>query len=282
MNKSLFFAVLAGIIMLAGDVLASTYELEFSQYENRVLEKYKINLDKIQNLTIELPEEYASLDVLNPYILEDNKLVIEGKEIEFSFINLEAVEKGKRYYFTKRIEPKINTDKLIVRLVLDEGFVVSKDVYPEATSIKSDGRKIIIEWQFSDFKQDEYVPIFVVFEGVGKNSYLWIIILALVVGVMGWLLYPSLRKKLEELNIKKKPLKKKKEKEDMTRFLLENEKKVIEELQKEREIWQKQLQLRTGLNKVKLSRVLKNLESRGLIKKINFGKTNKIMLAKKR
>jgi len=282
MKKLLFVAVLVCVMLLAGNVLASSYEIEFSQYEDKVLEKYNINLDTTQNLTIELPEEYASLDVLNPHVVKDNKLIIEGKEIRFSFIDSEAIEKGKRYYFTKRIEPKINIDKLIVRLVLDEGFVVSKDIYPEATSIRSDGRKIIIEWQFSNFKQDEYMPIFVIFESAGGKSYLWIIVLAVVIGVICWLSYPLLRKKLEELKAKKKPFKKKKEKEDVTRFLLENEKKVIEELMKEKELWQKQLQLRTGLSKVKLSRVLKNLENRGLIKKINFGKTNKILLAKKR
>jgi uncharacterized membrane protein len=280
MKKAVFLAVLVSIVLLAGNVLASTYEIELSQYGTKILEKHKISLDASQKIMLDLPVGYSSLDVLNPYTIEKGKLIIEGKNIEFSFIDNNAIEKGRKYYFTKRIEPKLNLTTLNLKLVLDEGFVVSKDIYPQATKIESDGRKIIIEWQFNNFKQDEYVPVFVVFESVEKINYFWIIILMLVLGVMGWLLYPLLRKKLEERKAKKKPLKKKKEKEDVTKFLLENEKKVFEEVLKEKEIWQKQLQLRTGLSKVKLSRVLKNLESRGLIKKINFGKTNKILIKK--
>jgi len=44
-------------------------------------------------------------------------------------------------------------------------------------------------------------------------------------------------------------------------------------------MWQKQLQLKTGFSKAKLSRVIRNLESRSLVKKIPFGNANKIRLS---
>jgi uncharacterized membrane protein len=43
-------------------------------------------------------------------------------------------------------------------------------------------------------------------------------------------------------------------------------------------LWQKQIQNSTGFSKAKVSRLVRNLESRGLVKKIPFGNTNKIRL----
>jgi uncharacterized membrane protein len=63
-------------------------------------------------------------------------------------------------------------------------------------------------------------------------------------------------------------------------YLLDTEKKIIEELKKadRNELWQKQLQSFTGFSKAKISRLIRNLESRGLVSRIPFGNTNKIRL----
>jgi len=77
--------------------------------------------------------------------------------------------------------------------------------------------------------------------------------------------------------IKHKPSKKEEQEYD---YLLDTEKKIIEELKKadRNELWQKQIQNSTGFSKAKLSRLIRNLESRNLIVKIPFGNTNKIKL----
>ncbi|MEM4270844.1 MAG: hypothetical protein QXO70_01980, partial [Candidatus Pacearchaeota archaeon] len=253
---------------------------EFYQYSSRILEKHKISLDRMQNITIELPKDYASLSVLNPYHLENNELIIEGKDIEFSFVNLEALEKGKKYYFTRRVEPKLDTPILKLTFFLDEGFVVSKDIYPKPENIESDGKHIIINWRFENLTEKDSVALFVILESVNRISYLQTITIIILLIIITALIVYFIKRLSKKEIIKKKRAKKKAE--EITRFLLENEKKVIDELIKEKELWQKQLQLRTGLSKVKLSRVLKNLENRGLIKKINFGKTNKILLTKRK
>jgi len=65
------------------------------------------------------------------------------------------------------------------------------------------------------------------------------------------------------------------------KHLIESEKKVIEELKKadRNEMWQKQIQTSTGFSKAKLSRVIRNLEARKLVRKIPMGNTNKISLS---
>ncbi len=64
--------------------------------------------------------------------------------------------------------------------------------------------------------------------------------------------------------------------------MFEDEKLIVRILliEKTRELWQKQLEQKTGLNKVKLSRKLRSLEAKGLIEKIPYGNTNKIRLKK--
>ena len=62
--------------------------------------------------------------------------------------------------------------------------------------------------------------------------------------------------------------------------LIESEKAVIAELKNadKKELWQKQLQLKTEFSKAKLSRVIRNLEARNIIQKTPYGNTNKIKL----
>ena len=62
--------------------------------------------------------------------------------------------------------------------------------------------------------------------------------------------------------------------------LLDHEKKVVEILKEaeNRTLWQKQIQIKSGFSKVKLSRLIKALEARGVVKKEPWGNTNKIIL----
>jgi len=277
-NKLIFAAIISIILMPC--IFAASYEIELSQYDDKILEKHYILLDAKEQLEITLPSKYESLEVLNEYILSNGNIIVDDQEIGFSFINPEAIDKGRNYYLTKKIAPGVNLNNLTISLILDEGFVVSKDVYPKADLIGSDGRRIIIEWQFKDLSEEDSVPIFVIIESVKSSSYILIILILIIIAIASYFAYPLLKEKLKIFMEKKaeKKIIKKKPKKDITEHLLENEKNVVEELRKKNGLWQKQIQIRTGLNKVKLSRVLKNLEKRGFIRKVNFGKTNKIYL----
>ena len=64
-------------------------------------------------------------------------------------------------------------------------------------------------------------------------------------------------------------------------LLLPEERAVIEQLKKSNgEMTQSQLVMKTGLSKVKIHRIVKNLEIKGIIKKYQYGLTNKILLEK--
>lgn len=64
-------------------------------------------------------------------------------------------------------------------------------------------------------------------------------------------------------------------------FLLPEEKSILNELKKAKgEITQKDLVSRTGLTKVKIHRMLNKLENKGIVKRIPYGMTKKIVIAK--
>jgi len=281
MRKALVLVLLSVMfISMLPNVLASVYYLELNQYGSKILEKHNLSLNTEQKLTINLPEGFSSFESSNAYSINENELTIEGKDILFSFVNPSAIETGKKYYLTRKIEAPIEVDVLKLMLALDEGFVF-REAYPAPDKIESDGQRIIMRWEFKNLQKGESRPIFVISDSVKGISYLWwVIIILILVSLIVWLWLRKQKKIIVKVKAGEKREKAKAEK--VEEFLLENEKKVVQELEKEhrKELWQKQIQLRTGLSKVKLSRVLKNLEARGLIKKINFGKTNKIILKK--
>jgi hypothetical protein len=282
MGKARILAFFVFSILLAFNVFAASYQLELNQYGSKILEKHNLSLNAEQELTINLPDGFASFESKNAYEINENKLTIEGKEIVFSFVNPSAIETGKKYYLTRKIEAPAGIDVLKLMLALDEGFVF-REAYPAPDKIESDGQRIIMRWEFKNLQKGESMPIFVISESVKGISYLWwVIIILVLISLVIWLWLRKQKKTIVKVKAKVKEKRGKAKAEEVEEFLLENEKKVVQELEKEhrKELWQKQIQLRTGLSKVKLSRVLKNLEARGLIKKINFGKTNKIILKK--
>lgn len=66
--------------------------------------------------------------------------------------------------------------------------------------------------------------------------------------------------------------------------LLESEKVIVNALLKSKDhiMWQKELQIAVGFTKSKLSRTIRNMEQRSLVKKTPYGSTNKIELISKK
>ena len=104
---------------------------------------------------------------------------------------------------------------------------------------------------------------------------LWVIIPLMMMAALFLLIKLAKRGK----NAKKSAKKKKKAK-GIEMHLLESEEAVMKAV-KSGAVWQKHIQLKTGFSKAKLSRTLRNLEARRLIKRIPIGNTNKIRLLNK-
>ena len=152
-------------------------------------------------------------------------------------------------------------------------------VIPKTGSIRTDGKRIIISWD--DKSLAGGTAILVIYKEASHSNP------AVVAAATGILLLVGVvvsfyRRKKAGVAVAEVGKKAAVETSDLTRNLFEDERKVVEILigAGDDGLWQKQLEIRSGLSKVKLSRKLRSLEQKGLIEKIPYGNANKIRLKK--
>lgn len=258
-----------GFVLALSMASASSYNIEFNQVNGKLIVKGSIYLNKTSNFSVNLPEDYNDLYVTGNFSLVERVLSFKDSSAEFVYTTSEGLNRADEgFYFVNKIVYPENFDSVTVRLNLDKGIIVhNSEAYPMGYQIESDGQIISLVWKFGSVKKGEYVPVFVNLEAINGEFNWWTIFAFLIVliFVAGFAFYY------------KKIFKKGKNNYE---HLLDAEKKVIGELKKadRNELWQKQLQISTDFSKAKLSRLIRNLESRGLIKKVPYGNTNKISL----
>lgn len=199
----------------------------------------------------------------------DEKVVIRefidgNKTIEK--VDNKILEKTKEgFIFLKEIIFSEDFEKVKIKINLDYGFYLSEiGAFPKNYKTETNGQIISLVWDLENVTKNESFVIFAEINNLKKSRdyskffiFLGVIILFLII----YLLFFKKKKSFDE-------------------NLLDDEKKVINYLKKcdRNEAWQKNIQKDCGFSKAKLSRLLRNLESRNLIKKIPFGNTNKVVL----
>lgn len=209
---------------------------------------------------------FSMLNFVSSYTIEFNqvgdKVFIIENNLSSSIEELEKTNFG--YYFVKRLNASENFDSFIIKLNLDYGVVArTQEIFPGNYKTVTDGQTISLMWIYSNVSKGQDFAFFVALEDKNKSSYNWIYFIIIILLILGGLfIFKYMKNKSNE------------------NYLLDDEKKVIRLLKKadKKELWQKNIQISLGISKAKLSRLIRNLESRGLIKKISFGNANKIRL----
>lgn len=270
MSKAALFLFFS--IFLLPLVTSSSYNLEFNQVDDKVLVEHSISLDSIKTISLAVPEDAYSISSNLEYNLQNNVLTIFGDNIELSYITRDLLETSKEgYYLIDKIIFPSNFDTLDINLLMKEGyFTDSKRIFPAPSSIDSDGSQIMVHWTLQDIKQGEDLPIFVSITSPTSftSVSVWILIIVLSLFIIYFFYDKVIKSRLSQKS------------SQIESHLIESEKAVLSALKEadRGEMWQKQLQLKTGFSKAKLSRVIRNLESRNLVEKIPFGNTNKVRL----
>ncbi len=157
-----------------------------------------------------------------------------------------------------------------VRVELPEGYVITSDkklngeksFYPGNGVIGSSGRTIYIDWKFSRPKIGEYMRFYVYYEPASKNNF-WLISVFVLIAIAGSFLIVSAMKNRSKM---------------VLAALSNDEKKIMEMILKNKNLYQRDIVRETGFSKAKVSRILKNFEERGLIKRERRGRKSKIKL----
>jgi len=275
---------------------AQNLDMEFKIIGNDVLATYIIDFTQpsYQEIVLDLPKDARMIEVYSDGskfeskeedIIEMIRLTVpllNTKQLKVNFISSGMLEKASKDYFVADLKIPLNIEELKISLILPEGAVLEnpnlESVWPKYAELSSDGKSIIVEWSKQNAKEGESIPLLVIFR---ENKVSWILIFTIVVaiGASAILLFSVKRKNKKKV---KKTAKKKGKKAAGKKeiYLLDSEKAVISLLEKAegKQLWQKQIQLAAGFSKAKLSRLLRNLEARGLVKRIPIGNTNKIKL----
>ncbi len=245
----------------------------------------KVSLDD-KELKCEIYEKIGKTDIL--CVFDESVLGKHFLQIEFDSSYPIIDLKDNQLLFSSRYNQIYETNSFIFILRLPLGYGISKEkdlsfyINPEANEIYSDGQRVILRWQEKPL--NEKFEVSVISEQLIEPLNVLAIILALVLIIIILLLVFYFKKKIkhekEKITKKKSTAKRKPKTETIEEYLMESEKKIIDELKNadKKELWQKQLQLKTEFSKAKLSRVIRNLEARNIIQKIPYGNTNKIKL----
>lgn len=190
-------------------------------------------------------------------------------------INIQFDTKGlieqaeKKYIFSFNYNPLVETKKFQMNLKLPQGFILSgiaQSVSPDPSNMKTDGKSIILSWGYEKL-DTEFASIVVYERGYTKESPNYLIygsLVAIIVIISLIAIYYR------------------KEKMDVAMMTLtEEEKMIVDQILKDKEVMQKRLVQDTGFSKVKISKLVRRLEEKGIVEKIPWMKTNKLILSKK-
>ena len=239
-------------------------------------------------IIMNIPKEVDLFEIntANYSILDFNNygelIAFSEEKIIIKYTSNSFIEKsGKKTFFISKIR---FDNKINLTLFLPESAVLTepKIIYPYSYDILTDGRSILLNWK--DFSSNE---ILVAYEFIEKGFIIYyLIIFFLIFSIV--LFYFFHRKKLEkEKRMLKEKIKskiaEKPVEEILVKNLFEDEKKIVQYLlsREKNECWTKEILRDLGLSKVKLSRKLRALEQKEIIKKIPYGNENIIRLVKK-
>ncbi|MBW2970311.1 winged helix-turn-helix transcriptional regulator [Candidatus Woesearchaeota archaeon] len=294
MKQAWVVALLLLPIVLATNI--ETAETTLTIEGNKALIEANINLtpkEDIGNLTLILTQQAHDIEVK----IDGNKT---NCLVQAEYIRCGAVKNGthavnityETYYpiaesgdntiirYTDRLPYPAEKQEITLKLPIgyiiprekgkDESFYIS----PKPKETYSDGQRIILYWE----QKGQEIPISVISRQVVGGGFPagWVLLILGIITASAGTTYYILRKRIKPQ--KTKPAKKK---PAIVPTLIDNEQKVVNFLKENGEVWQKQIQQATGFSKAKVSRIIRNLEERGVITKTIYGNTNKITLKQK-
>lgn len=220
--------------------------------------EYKLN-EKVSDIKVfedkqKLDFNFGDDNILNIYLKQ------KIKNLTISFETDKAVFENNNIYhfFTELNFENQDVKNIEVKVILPVGYGIYENLYkPENGIISSDGQRINLNWK----NLDNNKPIFlsVKFNKLSSNFIFFFVISGLILGI--GFFYFFYRKILSKA---------------IVYGFSEDEQKAINYIKNKGNIWQKELQNQFKFSRAKSTRIIKKLESKNLIKKDEFGRTNKI------
>jgi len=183
------------------------------------------------------------------------------------------------YLLNSDLSLNLNIDTAEISARLPEGkAIVGENVpnrisYPDSANILSDGRRIIVDWRFTNVTATQQLTFQIIYENIVLQPLFdvrirYALIAGAVVGLATMFVYIRYFRKPEKVILS---------------VLDEYERKVFDMIVAAGgAINQRKVVQETNLSKAKVSRVVKSLVNRGVIEVERMGRTNKLKVLKKK
>ncbi len=217
-------------------------------------------------------------DIKNILICEPESPFMVGIiEINPSFTVKDTIKKqGNVSYFSLDIPVLWDTEEISINVKIPNGMaLMDNDNYPLSPSdakIGSDGRRIIVSWNFENMEKGDVIPIRVYYESmeaglIGNLNEKWFVVLILAVIITAVIVNRLLSKRSQLV----------------LSVLNENEKMIVDLIKDQHtdKVDQRKLVELSGFSKAKVSRIIQSLEERGLVEREKTGRKNRVCLRKK-
>ena len=179
-------------------------------------------------------------------------------KIKYTTDNVVFISGDTRHFFTE-FDFDDAIKELRVTVVLPEGYTIQENFYrPTNGETLSDGRRILIKWTELDALGRYTYSVNFTNPNENTNPFIFIAAVLALIVVLGFVHF---RRKMRESFMK---------------GFREDEKRTIEFLQLRKTALQSDLQKTFGFSRAKSTRIVMNLEHKGLVRKQKYGRTNKL------
>jgi uncharacterized membrane protein len=200
-----------------------------------------------------------------------------GRALNIKFVTSDTVNTVEnKLFFLSNIKTPQDVDRMFLKIVLNKGYVLIEEPEEPTTMVPyspndgmqgSDGRRIFIEWERENVKKGEGIDASVTYESIspivaGNQNMVFLLIGVLILVIVTLVGIRGRGRQGVEMSV-----------------LKEDEKKVMEIIKGRGGMCKQRVVVReTDFSKAKVSRLVKDLEERGLITTEKEGRTKKIYI----
>jgi len=282
MKKLVIFFILVGILAIIPQAFAeiSQFSIDFTISVGKVYVVQEVLYENKSEFGIEIPEDATEISLAvdgSNYKIPDSRIFkVSGRDIKLVYLTKQFIDKNN-FLIELTFPDKIKNLSVTLNVPsymelakpLEQKTLASNAIFPKASSITTDGQRIIISWERNNLEKNDSISFLVMLKKKPDYSYIAYILAAVVIILV---IYIVLRKPKTKVIVKTRTAK-------IEEHLKEDEEQIVKILKsREGQCEQGTLRVVTGFSKAKLSGLLKELEDRKIIYKEKRGKKNIVFL----
>jgi len=285
-NKVIFLVVLATLFI---SLQVSFAKIDYFGIDAQIIDDSNANI----KFTIHKTKEFSFRFYGNIKNISSNvNCIVDGELISCKSENATAIniqilsdivaKVGNTYNFNIQLELKDDVSRVTSLVTLPIGMIIKdeNDIFPSGYRTLSNGRNILVYWELENVSSTQPLVFRVKYQSIQPSPEIfnkfYLLILLLLIALFFVALYAFKKRKV----IVKKIVRVRPEKIVME-VLDEYEKKVYEIVKEAGKIRQNEIVAKTGFSKARVSRVLKSLAEKKLVKVEKRGRTNIVEALKK-